>query len=71
MRPKADKRILRRDKHRCRYCGKTATTVDHVLPRSRGGSNHPGNVVACCEPCNRYKADRTPEECGMTLRPRR
>lgn len=59
--------VLRRDKHRCGYCANWARTVDHIRPRSRGGPNTWGNLVACCAPCNTAKADRTPEEAGMRL----
>ncbi|MEV0432073.1 HNH endonuclease [Nocardia sp. NPDC050413] len=59
--------VLRRDKHRCGYCANWAATVDHIRPRSRGGPNTWGNLVACCAPCNTTKADRTPEEAGMRL----
>ena len=59
--------ILERDEHVCQYCGKKANTVDHVVPKSRGGSSSPVNLVAACMPCNQKKADRTPEEAGMPL----
>lgn len=59
--------VLRRDKHRCGYCASWARTVDHIRPRSRGGPNTWGNLIACCAPCNTAKADRTPEEAGMRL----
>ncbi|WP_181273558.1 HNH endonuclease [Brevibacterium oceani] len=60
--------LLVRDEHRCAYCGAAgAATVDHVLPRSRGGRNAWLNTVAACGPCNGRKADRTPEEAGMEL----
>lgn len=59
--------VLRRDKHRCAYCGRTATTVDHVLPRAQGGTSVWLNVVAACFDCNQRKADRTPEQAGMRL----
>lgn len=60
--------ILERDEHICQYCGcKKANTVDHVMPRSRGGSSSPTNLVASCLSCNQKKADRTPEEAGMPL----
>jgi 5-methylcytosine-specific restriction endonuclease McrA len=62
--------ILRRDGFRCAYCGAPATTVDHVLPRSRGGPDTWENLVACCVRCNNAKGDRTPEEKGWTLRTR-
>ncbi len=43
-------------------------TIDHVLPRSRGGTDDPENLVTACRPCNTRKANRTPEEAGMTVR---
>ena len=60
--------LLRRDRHRCAYCGGRATTVDHVLPASRGGGWTWDNTVAACERCNHRKGDRTPAEAGMELR---
>jgi 5-methylcytosine-specific restriction endonuclease McrA len=62
--------VLRRDNHRCAYCDAHATTVDHVLPRSRGGGDTWENLVACCARCNNVKGDRTPEEKGWVLRVR-
>ncbi|ONM49687.1 HNH endonuclease [Nocardia donostiensis] len=59
--------VLRRDENRCGYCAGPARTVDHIRPRSRGGSNTWANLVACCARCNTVKADRTPEEAGMRL----
>jgi 5-methylcytosine-specific restriction endonuclease McrA len=63
--------ILTRDRHQCLYCGKIKgafeLTLDHVIPRSRGGASSYENLVACCQPCNHRKADRTPEEAGMKL----
>ncbi len=60
--------VLRRDGNRCAYCGKSATTIDHVLPRSRGGSGTWENLVACCLRCNNVKGDRTPAEMSWSLR---
>ncbi|GAB7193627.1 HNH endonuclease [Kineococcus sp. NUM-3379] len=60
--------VLERDRHTCVYCGARARTVDHLLPRSRGGPDTWENLAACCEACNTAKADRTPQEAGM--RPR-
>ena len=60
--------VLRRDDHRCGYCGKAASTIDHVLPRSRGGADSWENLVACCLRCNNVKSDRTPQEMGWELR---
>ena len=60
--------VLTRDGRRCGYCGKAASTVDHVLPRSRGGGNTWENTVAACDRCNGRKGDRTPAEARMPLR---
>jgi 5-methylcytosine-specific restriction endonuclease McrA len=60
--------VLRRDAHRCGYCGKAASTIDHVLLRSRGGADSWENLVACCLRCNNVKGDRTPQEIGWELR---
>ncbi|WP_117211719.1 HNH endonuclease [Allorhizocola rhizosphaerae] len=59
--------VLARDGHRCAYCGGKATTVDHVLPSSRGGTNTWANTVAACYVCNQRKGDRTPAEARMPL----
>jgi 5-methylcytosine-specific restriction endonuclease McrA len=58
---------MARDGHRCQYCGATADSIDHVVPRSRGGAHEWENVTAACRPCNLRKRDRTPEEAGMPL----
>lgn len=61
--------VLRRDKHACQYCGGTKhLTLDHVLPRSKGGEHTWINVVTACESCNSRKGDRTPQQAGMKLR---
>lgn len=61
--------VLLRDKGQCAYCGRcTATTMDHVLPRSRGGATSWLNAVAACDECNWRKGNRTPDEAGMPLR---
>ena len=62
--------VFRRDDQRCQYCGDRAhdLTLDHVVPRSRGGPTSWENVVACCRACNARKRDRTPEEAHMALR---
>jgi 5-methylcytosine-specific restriction endonuclease McrA len=60
--------VLVRDEHRCGYCGRIATTVDHIVPRSRGGRNTWKNTVAACGSCNQRKDNRTPAEAGMVLR---
>lgn len=61
--------LLRRDKHHCQYCGNTRNlTIDHVIPRSRGGKHAWDNVVIACIRCNAQKGDRTPIEAKMPLR---
>lgn len=60
--------VHRRDGGHCAYCGGPASTIDHVLPRSRGGKNTWKNTVAACAPCNQRKGDRTPDEARMPLR---
>src|SRR5215468_238249 len=64
-------RIYMRDKYRCQYCGEKKKvgelTLDHILPRSRGGDNSPVNVVTACVSCNNRKGDRTPAEARMPL----
>lgn len=52
---------------RCAYCGGRAETVDHIVPRSRGGRMTWDNAVAACVRCNHRKSNRTPAEAGMTL----
>lgn len=63
--------VFKRDSYVCQYCGEAFTstelTIDHVIPRSRGGANTWENCVSACERCNAYKGDRTPQECGFTL----
>jgi 5-methylcytosine-specific restriction endonuclease McrA len=67
--------IIKRDNHRCQYCGsdRTPFTVDHVVPRDRGGSDSWENLVCACAGCNSRKRNRTPQEAGMQLlcRPRK
>ena len=64
-------RIYMRDKFRCQYCGEKKAagelTLDHIMPRSRGGDNSPVNIVTACVPCNNRKGDRTPAEARMPL----
>jgi 5-methylcytosine-specific restriction endonuclease McrA len=59
--------IMARDSHSCQYCGDPADSIDHVMPRSRGGMHVWENVAAACRTCNLRKRDRTPEEAGMPL----
>jgi len=65
--PVSRRGVLRRDDHRCAYCGRAANTIDHVQPRSRGGRDSWYNLVACCLRCNNIKSDRTPAEMGWDL----
>jgi 5-methylcytosine-specific restriction endonuclease McrA len=60
--------VLRRDSNRCAYCAKSATTIDHVQPKSRGGKDTWENLVACCLRCNNKKGDKTLAEIGWALR---
>jgi 5-methylcytosine-specific restriction endonuclease McrA len=60
--------VLARERHRCAYCGHRAHTIDHLLPRSRGGTWTWLNTVAACGPCNERKGNKTPQEAGMRLR---
>ena len=65
------KNVLLRDKYLCAYCGVRGDrlmTVDHVVPRARGGRSTWENLVACCSTCNARKRDRTPDEARMPLR---
>ena len=61
------KAVLARDAYTCQYCGHEASglTVDHVIPRSRGGESSWENIVASCAPCNRKKGNRLPREVSM------
>ena len=60
--------IFKRDKHQCQYCGKRKElTLDHVLPKSRGGKTSWDNLVSACKSCNSKKGNHLPEEAGMPL----
>ena len=62
------KNVLKRDHHTCQYCGsRNRLTIDHILPKSRGGRDTWENLVAACVSCNNRKGDRTPKEADMTL----
>ena len=65
--PVTRRAVFGRDGHRCQYCGGPAESLDHVLPRSKGGDHSWENVVACCRPCNIRKGDRLPAEAGFRL----
>ena len=62
--------ILRRDNFHCQYCGVKShdLTIDHVIPKSKGGDDTWENLVSACKDCNNKKGSRTPEESGMRLR---
>lgn len=63
------KRIYKRDDNQCVYCGsKKHLTIDHVIPKSRGGDNTWKNLVTCCLSCNLKKGNKTPEEAGMKMK---
>lgn len=72
--------VLQRDNYQCIYCGvqvgsqhqnrlltKSDFTIDHIVPRSRGGNNSWSNTACACSLCNQRKGDRMPHEAGMTL----
>ena len=67
--PLTRRNVFQRDGHRCQYCGCLAErlSIDHVIPRSRGGSDVWENVTTACMPCNVRKGNRTPREAGMPL----
>jgi 5-methylcytosine-specific restriction endonuclease McrA len=64
--------VFARDRWTCQYCGteRGNLTVDHVIPRSKGGVTDWDNVVTCCAPCNRRKGDRLPNQAKMVPRER-
>ena len=66
--PLTRKAVFARDGGRCAYCGAPATSLDHVVPRSRGGTHSWDNVVSACGRCNHVKADRAVAELGWRLR---
>lgn len=65
--PVSRRAVFGRDGNRCQYCGGPAESIDHVLPKSKGGDHSWENVVACCRSCNLRKADKTPREAGFVL----
>lgn len=66
--PLSRRAVFARDASKCVYCGLAATSIDHVVPRSRGGTHTWDNVVAACRRCNHAKADRSLAELGWQLR---
>ncbi|OQY92208.1 MAG: HNH endonuclease [Chloroflexi bacterium UTCFX4] len=69
--PLSRRTVLARDLYTCQYCGtqpgRNELTLDHILPRSRGGATSWENVVTACGPCNRRKGNRMPDEANMRL----
>ena len=65
-------RVTRRDRSTCRYCGlrlhPSDVTIDHIQPRSRGGSNDPSNLVVACRDCQNAKGDKPLSDCGLSLK---
>ena len=60
--------VFARDNWTCQYCGShSSLTVDHVIPRSKGGASSWENIVASCAPCNRRKGNALPRQAGMKL----
>jgi 5-methylcytosine-specific restriction endonuclease McrA len=72
--PATRKNIFSRDQYVCQYCGKDlcdkTATVDHVVPRCKGGGSTWTNMVAACKSCNLSKGNRTPKEAKMQMRSR-
>jgi len=66
--PLSRRAIFARDGGKCVYCSAPAASIDHVMPRSRGGEHAWENVVSACHKCNHQKADRTLKEIGWKLR---
>lgn len=67
--PVTRRELLRRDHYQCQYCGaRKKLTIDHVVPRSRGGKHTWDNVVIACESCNTRKGDLHPQQVGLTLK---
>jgi len=64
--------IFARDRWACQYCGRerVSLTLDHVIPRCKGGASSWDNIVTCCAPCNRRKGDRLPKQADMHPRHR-
>lgn len=63
------KNILRRDLYKCQYCNRSdiPLTIDHIIPKSKGGDDSWENLVTACIKCNNKKGDDTPDEANMRL----
>ena len=62
------KNVLKRDGNKCQYCGsKESLTLDHIIPKSRGGGDSWDNLITCCATCNVKKGNKTPKEANMPL----
>ena len=68
--PFSKKNVLVRDGFKCAYCGteRQKLTIDHIIPKSKGGKATFENCVTSCKPCNNIKGDRTPREANMYLK---
>jgi 5-methylcytosine-specific restriction endonuclease McrA len=62
--------VFLRDAHECQYCNRSAENIDHVVPKTQGGTHTWENVVASCRRCNTKKGGRTPDQAGLVLRRR-
>ena len=62
--------LIERDNYICQYCGlkKMPLTIDHIIPKARGGKDSWDNLVAACRSCNQKKGNKTPSDAGMSLR---
>ena len=65
--PLTRKTLMHRDSGMCQYCGKRGDTIDHVIPRSKGGKHTWNNVVIACRPCNAKKSDKLLGELGWRI----
>ena len=65
--PLSRKNLMARDHGKCVYCGRAGSTIDHVVPRSKGGQHEWENVVLACSPCNQKKGNKTLKELGWDL----
>ncbi len=65
--PLTRRTVFARDGHICQYCGARAESIDHIIPRSRGGTHTWENVVAACRRCNSRKENRLPDEAGLKM----